>query len=1010
MLVGIAASTAMLVGVFGGSLIARELGLRHALDDLTPADRSFRVDLIGLPFEAPPARSDRVAHDALAGLTSGDPFGVTFFRDFWLDGEFVRLTALDEPERFVRLVSGRLPRDCSPSACEVLQIGNRGRPLLHEGDIKLVRVGIGELRDVAGLGPAFQRLRQERAQASIVESVPLIAPSTAALERLPALQLFFRVRGWVVPLESSAVHAWDIGRTLQKESVAQGTLQQSGAGYVLVGPDAAFLEARSRGAAYGERMVLVGGSAAALLLGFAMVAAIGLRRGLAAERRRLLRRGATRTQVWIALLAEVGAITAAGWLVGIVVGALAIAVLAAGLDVPVGGVLDHSLFEPQALAVIMVAWVLAAAVVVAVVATEGERAHGRRIRLLDVAALGAALAVVVGLARGSLGAEAAETRGDRAFLIVLPSLVCFVAAVAAARALGPLMAFAERASRRGRLALRLAFLALARAPSRTAAAGAYLVVAVGLVLFAASYQATLERGARDESGFAVPLDATLSEGSQLVMPLEAAPLDRVERLAPGVAAYPIVRRGADLIGLGSAVQSATVLGVPSRALAAMHWRSDFSSVPQASLARWLEKDASLRLEGPAIPANSETVALRAHLQGAPLGLDLVTRDAVGRIEVIRLGRATQGSSDLTARIPRERQGSAPRRLIGLQLYLPGRAKNWFLHVAHERRDVRAPAGSLRLGPLTISSPGTRALLTDWQGWITHGRASSVVSTGRIHYSFPEVQTIVVRPRQPVDSRRLNAIVSPLVADAAGSDGYVTLRLFDAPVRVRIVATATRFPTVSKDEQFVVVDGTGLSAVVDADAPGTATPLELWLSVPGRSDAAVMQDLRRLPFSDLDLASRRDLLEQRTRDPLARAIGYTLQVAALLALALAVIGVWVTLLGELRDERGDFFDLETQGLGPATLRWHLRLRTYALVVFGLVGGALLGVVLARLVVSLVQISVTAALPDPPLVFEPGWIPAVLAIAGLTIAAVVAAELSVRRAFRGDTPERASWSIE
>ncbi len=1010
MLVGIAASTALLVGVIGGSMIARELGLRQALGDLPPAERSFRVDLIGLPFEAHTTRSDRVAQDALAGLTSKDSFGVTFFRDFWLDGEFVRLTALDEPERFVRLVSGRLPQACSPSACEVLQIGNRGRARLHEGDIKLVRVGIGELRDVAGLGPAFQRLRQERAQASIVQSVPLIAPSTSALERLPSLELFFRVRAWVVPLEPSSVHAWDIGRTLERESLAQGVLQESGAGYVLVGPDAALLEAQARGSTYAERMVLVGGSAAALLLGFAMVAAIGLRRGLAAERRRLLRRGATRAQVWIALFAEVGAVTAVGWFVGIVVGALAIAALATGLDVPVGGVIDHSLLEPRALGVLLLAVVLAAAVVVAVVAREGGQDSGRRIRPLDVAALGAVLAVAVGLARGSLGSEATASRGDRALLVVVPVLVCFAAAVAAARALGPLMVFAERVSRRGRLALRLAFLALARAPSRTAGAGAYLVVAVGLVLFTAGYHATLERGARDESAFAVPLDVTLSEGSSLVAPLEAAPLERLESLAPGVEAYPIVRRGADLIGLGSAVQSATVLGVPSRALAAMHWRSDYSSASKASLARRLEGDASLRLGGPVIPADAETVSLRAHLRGTPLGVDLVVRDAAGRIEVIRLGRATQGSTELTAQVPRQRPGSAPRRLIGLQLYLPGRAKNWFLHVAHERRDVRAPAGSVRLEPLRITSPSTGVPLTDWTGWITHGRASAVVSPGRIHYSFPEVQTIVVRPRQPVDGRRLSAIASPRVADAAGPDGYITLRLFDAAVNVRIVATAKRFPTVAKDEQFVVVDETGLSSVVDADAPGTATPLELWLSVPDSSDVGVMRELGRPPFSDLDLTSRRALLEKRTRDPLARGIGYTLRIAALLALALAVIGVWVTLLGELRDERGDFFDLEAQGVGPGTLRWHLRLRTYALFVFGVVGGVLLGVVLARLVASLVQISVTAALPDPPLVFEPGWTSVALTLAVFALTAGIAVELSVRHAFRGDVPERASWTLE
>jgi hypothetical protein len=156
--------------------------------------------------------------------------------------------------------------------------------------------------------------------------------SVFALEHYPALRLLFRVRSWVVPLASSGVRAWDIERTLSRESRAQAILQRGGSTYVLAGPDAALLEARDRGAAYGERMILIGGTAAALLLGFAMVAAIGLRRGIAAERHRLLRRGSSRTQVWIALFTEVGAITVAGWIVGVVVGGLVIGVLAAMLD------------------------------------------------------------------------------------------------------------------------------------------------------------------------------------------------------------------------------------------------------------------------------------------------------------------------------------------------------------------------------------------------------------------------------------------------------------------------------------------------------------------------------------------------------------------------------------------------------------------------------------------------------------------------------------------------------
>ena len=51
--------------------------------------------------------------------------------------------------------------------------------------------------------------------------------------------------------------------------------------YQLSGPDQALVDARSQGRVAAQRMLLVGGEGSALLLGFALVAAMGLRRGLA---------------------------------------------------------------------------------------------------------------------------------------------------------------------------------------------------------------------------------------------------------------------------------------------------------------------------------------------------------------------------------------------------------------------------------------------------------------------------------------------------------------------------------------------------------------------------------------------------------------------------------------------------------------------------------------------------------------------------------------------------------
>ena len=146
------------------------------------------------------------------------------------------------------------------------------------------------------------------------------------------------------------------------------------------------------------------------------------------------------------------------------------------------------------------------------------------------------------------------------------------------------------------------------------------------------------------------------------------------------------------------------------------------------------------------------------------------------------------------------------------------------------------------------------------------------------------------------------------------------------------------------------------------------------------------------------------------DPLARAIEYTLGIAALLALVTAAVGLWMTLVGDLRDERGDFFDLEAQGVGPETIRSHLRARILGLLAFGIAGGMILGWVLSRLVVSLVQVSAGTGSPEPPLVLEPGWPLALAALAVLVAAVIAAVELTTRRALRDDMPLRPAWSAE
>jgi hypothetical protein len=1018
LLLGVAAAAAMLVGVFGGSVIARERTLQSALAQLPPDERSFNAELVGLPTEQPYARINRAATSVLSAFSGGEPLRVGFFRDFWLDGEFVRLVGIDRLRDYVRLRSGRFPRTCRLDACEVLQIGEQGRRVLDEGGIHLVRVGTADLRDVSAFGPAFEHLSQYRAQASLVRSTVLMPRDSSAFERLPALALLQRARSWIAPIDPAAIHSWQIDSLIERESRAQTSLAQADPSFALTGPDTALTDARDKGRISAQRMILIGGWTSALLLGFAMVAAVGLRRGLANERRRLLGRGATRAQVWLASLAEIGAVTLGGWIAGIAIGVLVIGVVAGSLGLPAGALLAHALLHARTVLLLAGAWAATTILVVAVVLVHDEERAPSRLwpRVLDVAALGAVLAALVGLTRGGLTPDALASHGDKTLLLLLPGLLCLVGGVAAARLLAPLARAGARFSRRSPTALRLALLALGRAPARTALAGAFLVVSIGLALFAATYRATLQHGARDEAGFAVPLDLTLSEGVRLVQPLDAASIDEYDHLAPHVRADAILRRSADVPGQGTSTQGVTVLGIPADALERMYWRSDFANASHASLTRALTRDGPASLRGPVLLPTTVALRTRVRLSGAPIRLSVALQDASGRIATLPLGRIDPGSRTLTAPV-RARAGES--KLVGLEVDLPTTERNWFFNLANHGRAVRAPAGSLTLGPLVgVDTHGRVQTRVDPSNWLTRGGGGgggggTITARGpdaRLRYAFPDVRTIVVRPREPTDGTPLRIVTSPDVARTAGPGGLLTLDFLEPPVRARVVGIATRFPTLQPDEPFAIAEESRLATALDSDAPGTGRPDELWLSAPNGSLGKVESALSRPPFSALARTSRAGMLRTLESDPTAHAIEYTLGVAALLSLALALVGFWVTLLSDLRDERGNFFDLEAQGVSPETLRRHLRIRSLGLLLFGLLGGVVLGFVLARLVVSLIQVSAESGSPQPPLVFSPAWLVSLLSLAIIALAAAAVGETSAFYSFRGSTPERTLSGLE
>jgi hypothetical protein len=120
----------------------------------------------------------------------------------------------------------------------------------------------------------------------------------------------------------------------------------------------------------------------------------------------------------------------------------------------------------------------------------------------------------------------------------------------------------------------------------------------------------------------------------------------------------------------------------------------------------------------------------------------------------------------------------------------------------------------------------------------------------------------------------------------------------------------------------------------------------------------------------------------------------------------VAGLVLAIAGSLRDERGDLYDLEVQGVAPVTLRAQLRLRAVAVTVAGVAGGVLVGLVLAASTIALVALAAGAISPQPPLELDPGWRLLAVTVCGFALVAALAVAVLTAGAFREPMPRRQS----
>src|SRR5262249_57485844 len=90
-----------------------------------------------------------------------EPVRAMLYRESQIDGRLVNLRAANDLSRFVRLRSGRLPRTCVPSHCEVLRLEGPG-PVPSKPTLRLIQVGRATLLPSAPFAPWIQPVQSEQ--------------------------------------------------------------------------------------------------------------------------------------------------------------------------------------------------------------------------------------------------------------------------------------------------------------------------------------------------------------------------------------------------------------------------------------------------------------------------------------------------------------------------------------------------------------------------------------------------------------------------------------------------------------------------------------------------------------------------------------------------------------------------------------------------------------------------------------------------------------------------------
>lgn len=903
-------------------------------------------------------RLDQQVQTAFTAVGVQQPSRSLTFRPLALAGQDVSVAALSPLPTSVRLTSGRLPRRCRPTSCEVLAVSpstaadHAVTPAAQRAarDLGLVVTGTAVLTDsrLTGLGLA-------------APGAPLLlAAAPDQLAGLSALELFGRNTAWFGSVDGAAIAERGVQPVSQVLSGLPEAVGDTGP-LSVTWPEAAVSAAADRATQASTRLRALGAASGLLVLGFCVVVAAALRPRTQHLARVLTRRGARSSQVFLVLVLQAGAVVLAGLLLGAGAAVLWLGARLVGRAPWTAALMGAASCWPTLTALAV------AAVLLTVLVTRWPADAAP----LATWTLAAALLVAVGLPVLVLTSGTPATEGSLPTQLVMS----LVAATGLLTALlwRPVLSLSRRrhrsaddapdapdapeAQQRAAVLRRVALVGARRRPLLPMTAAALLAAGCCFGVFTAGYRQSLASSAADQAAAAVPLDVRVDGSGAVPAPLDAVDVPALLAVSPQVAVHPVVSSPVTVFAGTAHPAVLPLTGVDLDALPAVNRfaATTGASMTATDLATRLAPTAGPAAAGPVLPAGARRVSFAVRGWSDDITVDLWTARPDGREERVSLRHS---GSRLTGDLP----AGPVRQVHAVEI---SESSSHLVHRQHgvgEGTTDRALAG----GRLDLSAVTVDAVAREWS-WLGWGSDAATVGASStqldVQYRLAGTRVILTPAHVPAAARPpIPVAVDPVTASTAGTDGQLPVSVSGRSVQGRVVAVLPRLPGVGG--RFVLAERGQVAALLDQFAPGTAAVTQLWVTAPTGTLPAVRTALAPAAAAGVGLTYRADLQAAIAADPVSSRTTSFFTLVSVGALLLALVGLLTAVRADLESSVSDQLALELDGVPPAGLRRVLRTRA-ALLLLGLPLGALGGLVVVRVAVRVLTLGPGGVAVDPPL---------------------------------------------